>query len=94
MSALQNMAGPQNISDITNGSTMHLPVGNVANDPIMVSNQPSNMMPNMPNMSHMQNMNQNPNQINPNRVQNPMAMSGNRSELSMTNRMAFISMNC
>jgi hypothetical protein len=74
------MAGPQPINDISNGNAMHVSMGNVGNDQMMVNNPSSQMMPNMSNMSHMTN-NAIPNQINQNRVPNPMAMTGNRSEL-------------
>lgn len=78
MSALQNMAGPQTMNDMSNGNAMHLQVSNVGNDQ-MLANSPSPAM--IANMTQMiPNMNQNPNQMNQNRVQNPMAMTGNRSK--------------
>ena len=80
MSALQNMAGPQTMNDMSNGNTINLPVNNVANDQMMANNQSSVMIQNMSNMSHIPNMNPNPNQINQNRVQNPMAITANRRE--------------
>jgi len=86
MSALQNMAGPQPINDISNGNAMHLPVGNV-NDGVLVNTASSGMLsgipPNIVNqnqMTHMANMNPNAQQMNQNRVQAPIGMAGNRSQ--------------
>ncbi len=86
MSALQNMAGPQQMNDISNGNAMHLSVNN-ANDNVMVNN-PSPVMPsgipqnivNQNQMTHMANVNQNASQMNPNRVTAPIGMTGNRSK--------------
>ena len=78
MSALQNMAGPQTMNDMSSGNSMNMAVNNVANDQMMSNNQSSVMIPNMSNMSHIQNINAN--QMNQNRVQNPLAINANRSE--------------
>jgi hypothetical protein len=86
MSALQNMAGPQPINDISNGNAMHLSVNN-PNDNVMVNNpspgMPSGIPQNIVNqnqMTHMANVNPNASQMNPNRVTAPIGMTGNRSK--------------
>ncbi|XP_054166402.1 mediator of RNA polymerase II transcription subunit 15-like [Oppia nitens] len=79
MSALQNMAGPQSINDMSNGNPMQLQMNTIGNDQMMNTNVASPMMNNMPNMSHpINNMMPNTNQLQQNRLSNPTAISGAR----------------
>lgn len=96
MSALQNMAGPQPINDISNGNSMHLSVSNV-NDGVLVNSASPALMSgiaanivNQNQMSHIGNINPNPTQINQNRVQTPMGMTANRSQFAFNSFFSFI----